>query len=80
MPLKKSDIQHIETFVSTYQQTYTNEMKQVVELFRDRKIETMRDAIQTIELLGSTSKKKHIQGLEILDKHKGHETNIILFR
>ena len=57
MPLTKSYVKHIETFVSTYQHKCKNEMKQLVKLFKERKIETMREAMQTIGLLGSKGKK-----------------------
>ena len=74
MPIKNKDIKHIQAFVSTFQHKYKNEMSQVVELFKERKIETMREAMKTIELLGSKGKKKNIQGLERIEKQKEKET------
>ena len=74
MPIKNKDIKHIQAFVSTFQHKYKNEMNQVVELFKERKIETMREAMKTIELLGSKGKKKNIQGLERIEKQKEKET------
>ena len=70
MPIKNKDIKHIQAFVSTFQHKYKNEMNQVVELFKDRNIETLREAMKTIELLGSKGKKKNIQGLERIEKQK----------
>ena len=49
-------------------------MNQVVELFKERKIETMREAMKTIELWGAKGKKKNIQGLERIEKQKEKET------
>ena len=74
MPIKNKDIKHIQAFVSTFQHKYKNEMNRVVELFKERKIETMREAMKTIELLGSKGKKKNIQGLERIEKQKEKET------
>ena len=74
MLIKNKDIKHIQAFVSTFQHKYKNEMNQVVELFKERKIETMREAMKTIELLGSKVKKKNIQGLERIEKQKEKET------
>ncbi len=76
MPIKNKDIKHIQAFVSTFQHKYKNEMNQVVELFKERKIETKREAMKTIELLGSKGKKRNIQGLERIENEKRDNTNI----
>ncbi len=43
-------------------------MRQVIELFESRKIETLREAEKTIELRGSKGKKRNISGLERLER------------
>ena len=44
------------------------EMSQVIELFRERKIETRREAETTIQRLSSQGKASTINGLERLGK------------
>ena len=74
MPIKKSDITYLQSVAFTQLPKYKDEMRQVIELFKSRNIETRREAQKTLELLGSKGKKKNILGLERLEKHKGHET------
>ena len=45
-------------------------MKQVVDLFQERKIHTKREAIKTITMLGSSGKKNNIKGLERIETDK----------
>ena len=74
MPVNKSDITYLQAYAFAQLPKNKTEMQRVIELFKERKIETRREAQKTIALLGSKGKKKNIQGLERLEKHIGHET------
>ena len=73
MPIKQSDITYLQAHAFAQLPKYRKEMQQVVELFKERKIETRREPQTTIELLGSKGKRKNVKGLERLEKHRGHE-------
>ena len=49
-------------------------MKQVVELFKERKIPTVATAGNIIDLLRSKNKKTNIKGLERFEEYKTAET------
>ena len=76
MPIKKSDITHLQSVAFVQLPKNRDEMRQVIELFKSRKIETLREAQKTIEYLGSKGKKRNILGLERLEKHKEKESAI----
>ena len=75
MPIKKSDITHLQSVAFVQLPKNRDEMRQVIELFKSRKIETLREAQKTIEFLGSKG-KKNMLGLESLEKHKEKESAI----
>ena len=75
MPIKKSDITHLQSVAFVQLPKNRDEMRQVIELFKSRKIETLREA-QKIEFLGSKGKKRNILGLERLEKHKEKESAV----
>ena len=76
MPIKKSDITHLQSVAFVQLPKNRDEMRQVIELFKSRKIETLREAQKTIEFLGSKGKKRNILGLERLEKHKEKESAV----
>ena len=49
-------------------------MKQVVELFKERKIPTVATAREIIDLLSSKNKKTNIKGLEHFEEYNTAET------
>jgi hypothetical protein len=59
MLFKKQDIAFLNALLGTVPANakYKNEMRQVIELFTERHIETRREAAKTIELLKSQGKK-----------------------
>ena len=61
MPIKKSDITHLQSVAFVQLPKNRDEMRQVIELFKSRKIETLREAQKTIEYLGSKGKKSYNQ-------------------
>ena len=73
MSIKKKDITELNklvSIISTLGTKYKPEMKQVIDLFQERKIHTKREAIKTITMLGSSGKKNNIKGLERIETHK----------
>ena len=44
MPIKKSDITHLQSVAFVQLPKNRDEMRQVIELFKSRKIETLREA------------------------------------
>ena len=74
--VKRQDITFLNTLITLSPQTnrYKNEMKQVVELFKERRIPTVATAKKIIDLLGSTNKKANIKGLERFEEYKIAET------
>ena len=76
MPTKRQEITFLSTPITLGSQTnrYNNEMKQVVELFKERKIPTVATARKIIDLLGSKNKKTNIKGLERFEEYKTAET------
>ena len=76
MPIKKSDITHLQSVAFVQLPKNRDEMRQVIELFKSRKIETLREAQKTIEFLGSKGKIRNILGLERLEKHKEKESAV----
>ena len=76
MPTKRQEITFLNTLITLSPQTnrYKIEMKQVVELFKERKIPTVATARKIIDLLGSKNKKTNIKGLERFEEYKTAET------
>ena len=77
MPTKRQAMIFLNTLITLSSQTnrYKNEMKQVVELFKERKIPTVATARKIIDLLGSKTKTK-TKGLERFEEYKSAETLI----
>ena len=78
MLTKRQEITFLNTLITLSSQTYryANEMKQVVELFKERKIPTKTTARKILDLLGSTNKKTNIKGLERFEEYTTAETLI----
>ena len=78
MPTTRQEITFFNTLIALSSQTnrYKNEMKQVIELFNERKIPTVATARKIIVLLGSKNKKTNIKGLERFEEYKTAETLI----
>ena len=76
MPTKRQEITFLNTLITLSSQTnrYKNEMKQVVELFKERKIPTVATARKIIDMLGSKNKKTNSKGLERFEEYKTAET------
>ena len=75
MLVKKSEITFSNTLTTlTSRPTYKNEMKQVVVLFKERKIPTLATARKIIDGLGSKNKKTNITALERLEGYRNSET------
>ena len=66
MTTKRQEITFPNTLITLSSQTntYKNEMKQVVELFKERKMPTVATARKIADLSGSTNTKTNINGLE----------------
>ena len=60
MPIKKQEITFLNTLITLSSQTnrYKNEMKQVVELFKEWKIPTVATAREIIDSLSSKTKRQ----------------------
>jgi len=73
MPTKRQEIKLLNTLITLSPQTnsYKNEMKRVIELFKERKIPIVATAWKIVDLLGSKNKKTNIKGLERLEGYKG---------
>jgi hypothetical protein len=71
---KKTEIRLLNALITVSPSKYKHEMKQVVELFKDRQILTVQTARKTIGLLASKNKKTNIRGLELLAKYEETET------
>lgn len=69
--VKKKDINFLKNYISTFSgKKYKNEQHQVVQLFEQRKINTIQTARKIIDQLGSKNKKTNISGLEKLNNYK----------
>ena len=75
MPIKKSDITHLQSVAFVQLPKNRDEMRQVIELFKSRKYKH-QEKHKKIEYLGSKGKKRKILGLERLEKHKEKESAI----
>ena len=76
MPSKRQEITFLNTIITLSSQPnrYKNALKQVVELFKERKIPTVATTRKIIDLLGSKNKKTNINGLERFEEYKTAET------
>ena len=74
--VKKAEVNLLNALitVSPDKNKYKNEMKQVVELFKDRKILTVQTARKVIDKLSSKNKKANVKGLELLEQYQTKET------
>ena len=63
MPTKRQNITFLNILITLSPQTnrYNNEMKHVIELFKERKIPTVATARRIIYLLGSKNKQNNVK-------------------
>ena len=58
MPIKKSDITHLQSVAFVQLPRNRDEMCQVIELFKSRKIETLREAQKQLNTLDQKVRKE----------------------
>ena len=76
MPIKKKDNTVLNSLIFVLGTKCKAELKDVVKLLEELKIHTKRDAIRTIEMLGSSGKKSNIKALKRIETHKEHVVSI----
>ena len=71
MRVSKKSIQYLNSLIATRtaKSRYVDDMRRVVELYKDRNITTEREAALTITRLLSGNRASNIKGLERLEKH-----------
>ena len=75
MPVKRQETAFLNTLtLSPQTNIYNNEMKQVVDLFKERKIPNVATARKIIDLLGSKNKKTNVKGLERFEEYTTADT------